>query len=236
MDKLDYIKMVKNHYEQEAEIMNVSGNHRFHDLNDNYKKILLKPVYENQSIFNDKYALDFGCGHGRNVSNLILYFPDLFKRVDGVDISQSNIDYCWRNLNQEVGDSNKYNFYVNNGLDLSLISDDFYVFVMSTITFQHLCVHEIRYSLMKEIYRVLKINGIFSFQMGYSDGLSGNRVDYYENRYDALSTNGALDVEVTNKNFIIDDLTSIGFKNIECEITESFQNDHDKWIYVKCNK
>lgn len=236
MNKNDYAKMQKDFYEKEAYNMNISGNHRFHDLNENYKKILLKPINENRNIFKDEYALDFGCGQGRNVSNLILWYPDLFKRVDGVDISASNIEYCCRNLNNEVSNNDKYKFYVNNGQDLSGIDSDFYKFVMSTITFQHICVHETRFSLMKEIYRVLKIGGIFSFQMGYSKELSGIRVGYYDNKYDATGTNGACDVEVTDEQFLINDLQNIGFNDIDVDIMDSFQHDHEKWIYVRCKK
>lgn len=236
MDKLDYAKMQKDFYEKESYNMNVSGNHRFHDLNENYKKVLLKPIYDNPSIFQNEYAMDFGCGQGRNVSNLILWFPNLFNRVDGVDISSSNIEYCWGNLKNEVGDSSKYNFYVNNGHDLQDIQSDFYKFAMSTITLQHICVHETRFGLMKEIYRVMKSNGVFSFQMGYSKELRSIRAGYYENKYDATATNGACDVEVTDEQFLIDDLTKIGFTDVEFDILDSFQGDHDKWIYVRCKK
>jgi SAM-dependent methyltransferase len=184
MNKFDYAKMQKEFYEKEAYGMNISGNHRFHDSNENYKKILLKPIYDNPNIFSNEYGLDFGCGQGRNVSNLILWFPNLFKKVDGVDISQSNIDFCWVNLSNEVGDNSKYNFYVNDGVNLDTIQSDFYKFVMSTITFQHICVYETRFSLMKEIYRVLKVGGVFSFQMGYSDELKNNN-----NEDDMMKTN-----------------------------------------------
>ena len=228
--------MQKDFYEKEAYNMNISGNHRFHDSNENYKKILLKPIYDDQNMFNGEYAMDFGCGQGRNVSNLILWFPSLFKRVDGVDISESNIEYCWGNLKNEVNDSEKYNFYVNNGYDLSAMESDFYKFTMSTITLQHICVHETRISLMKEIYRIMKKGGVFSFQMGYSKEIGSIRVGYYDNKYDATATNGACDVEVTDEQFLIEDLRNIGFVDIEFDIVDSFQGDHDKWIYVRCKK
>ena len=39
-----------------------------------------------------------------------------------------------------------------------------YDFVMSTIALQHICVYDIRYSIMKDIHRVLKDGGVFTAQ------------------------------------------------------------------------
>jgi hypothetical protein len=59
------------------------------------------------------------------------------------------------------------NLFVSNGVDLDIIQSDTYDFVMSTIALQHICVHEIRYKIMEDIYRVLKSGGMFTAQMGY---------------------------------------------------------------------
>lgn len=237
-NKFDYAVMQKNFYNNIVETMN--ENHRRHDVNLDYKNILLKPIEDNKkTLFLNEYALDFGCGHGRNVSNVLLWFPDIFKRVDGVDISEKNIEHCYKNVKAEINDESKYHFYVNNGVDLSELKSNFYIFVMSTITLQHICVHEIRFSLMSEIYRILKDGGIFSFQMGYSPVKSNTLPPwgYYKNKYDVNSSNGFNDVTINDPTNVIDDLQQIGFKNITFTIKNGFEDpNHSKWIYFTCFK
>jgi SAM-dependent methyltransferase len=111
---------------------------------------------------------------------------------------------------------------------------------MSTIVFQHLCVHGLRVNLKKEIYRVLKTGGIFSFQMGYGamDYAGATNVrDYYDNSYTAENSNGSNDVRVSNPQQLVDDLQAIGFKNITYSIEEPWADGgHPQWIYVRCEK
>lgn len=209
-----------------------TNNHPEHNPNPLYWDILLGDLKSNPTLWAGKTALDFGCGKGRNVSNMKSIAP--FARVDGIDISQNNIDYC--RATQPVGSD----FYKNNGNDLRDLKDNEYDFVMSTIVFQHLCVHELRVNLKKEIYRVLKSGGIFSFQMGYGAmdyaGATYAR-DYYDNSYDAENSNGSNDVRVNDPQQLIGDLEAIGFKNITYSIQEPWADGgHPHWIYVRCEK
>ena len=187
--------------------MDDTGNHREHDKNNDYWEILLKPMFENHF----DYVLDFGCGHGRNISNILKNSSCL--RCDGVDISSENIKYTEKNLNKEIEDKNRYKLYVNNGIDIKIIDNDSYNFIVSTIVFQHICVYEIRYNLLKDIYRILKQDGIFSFQMGFGFGHKA-AADYYDNIYDAEGTNSLYDVRVEKSEYIENDLKNIGYKNI----------------------
>ena len=60
---------------------------------------------------------------------------------------------------------------------------------------------------------------------------------YYDNIYNAPGTNSILDVRISNEQYVIDHLTSIGFENITIEIRDSFSDSqHPKWIYVRCEK
>ena len=233
--KQDYAEMQKAYYEKDAKAMNDTGNHRRHDENPDYRNILLRELNENSLKYKGGKALDFGCGQGRNVSNMILWYPGLFSRVDGVDISKNNIRYCEANLAVEVGDESLYRFYVNNGIDLQELNSEEYDFVMSTIVFQHICVHEIRFGLMKEIFRTLKPGGVFSFQMGFGER-PGITSDYYDNTYDALGTNSEHDVRVTDPNFLVKDLHEIGFSYVEWQISHPDYDPHPNWIYVKAHK
>lgn len=221
----DYLKMLNEFY------LKGTTNHGEHNSNPLYWNLLLKDIKENPSLFENKIALDFGCGKGRNITNM-LSLAD-FARVDGVDVSVDNI-----NSNNANFDLTKSNFYKNNGEDLSDLKSNEYDFIMSTIVLQHICVHEIRYNIKKEIFRILKKGGIFSFQMGYdtNDSNRTNR-DYYDNGYDATTSNGGNDTKVTDPQQLVDDLTKIGFTDITFEIHEPYSDvNHTNWIYVRCKK
>lgn len=79
-----YLKMQKNFY------LYGTNNHEEHNKNNDYWNILLKPLIKNEIPKNEK-ILDYGCGKGRNVINFICLG---YKNAYGVDISQSNINYC----------------------------------------------------------------------------------------------------------------------------------------------
>ncbi len=223
----NYVNMLNNVYKYGT------NNHLEHNDNPLYWDLLLKDIKSNPEIWRGKTALDFGCGKGRNVTNILSLAN--FERVDGIDVSDDNIRYCKESYKNQPSE-----FYKNSGKDLSQLKSDEYDFVMSTIVFQHICVHELRYKLKEEIYRVLKPGGIFSFQMGYGDiNFTGhtNPKSYYENGYDASNSNGSNDVRISNESELISDLESIGFKNIKFEIHDSFNDGgHPNWIYVNAIK
>lgn len=210
-----------------------TNNHPEHNSNPLYWDLLLGDIKYNPESWENKTALDFGCGKGRNVTNMLSLAN--FKQVDGIDISEDNIRYCKENYKNQSSE-----FYRNSGKDLSPLKNDEYDFVMSTIVFQHICVHELRYKIKEEIYRILKPGGIFSFQMGYGDiSFMGhtNPKGYYENYYDAMGSNGSNDVRVTDETDLISDLKNIGFKDIKFEIHQPWEDGgHPNWIYVNCKK
>jgi SAM-dependent methyltransferase len=209
-----------------------TNNHPEHNPNPLYWDVLLGDLKQNPEQWAGKAALDFGCGKGRNVTNMKQLAN--FDRVDGVDISQNNIDYCVQTQ------PTRSTFYKNNGNNLEDLQDNTYDFVMSTIVFQHLCVHELRVNLKKEIYRVMKSGGIFSFQMGYGplDYAGNTKVrDYYENSYTAENSNGSNDIRVSDPRQLIDDLEAIGFVNVTYRVEQPWSDGgHPNWIYVRCEK
>jgi len=210
-----------------------TSNHEEHNVNPLYWGILLRDIIAEPEKWTDKNALDFGCGKGRNVINMAHLAQ--WNRVDGVDISEGNIKFCEE---QYKGVKDKVHWYLNNGIDLEIVPSDTYDFVMATIVFQHICIYEIRFALLKEIYRTMRDGGIFRFQMGF-DKDNGSRaiVKYHENFYDAPATNSGCDTRVDDPQYIKNDLEKIGFKNIEFIITQSFSDHvHPQWIYTRCEK
>jgi len=167
---------------------------------------------------------------GRN----IVKFNNKFHQIDGVDISNINL----QNAEKWISSNNLIipKLIKTNGLDLSEIKDNTYDIVFSTICLQHICVHEIRFNLIKEFHRVLKDNGNLCFQMGF--GPSHPRsVGYYENNYDAKGTNSGCDTRVESSAELENDLNKIGFKNFTYDIRSVGPGDvHDQWIFIRCNK
>jgi ubiquinone/menaquinone biosynthesis C-methylase UbiE len=221
-----YTNMQKNQYD------GGTSNHDEHNQNPDYWNILLGDLKEKEN-WDGKFALDFACGKGRNVTNMFNLCD--WNRVDGIDISPTNIRY-----NKETYVNQNSQWYCNNGVDVSDLKDNEYDFIMSTIALQHIPVYDIRKSLITDLLRTLKPGGLFSFQMGYGEGLDsplGRRSSYYDNTYDASGTNSIHDVRVHNEQDVIDDLTNIGYVNVTTEVRESYSDSgHTHWIYVKAYK
>ena len=222
-----YTNMQRGMYEQGT------SNHEEHNSNEDYWNILLGDLKDKEN-WNGKIGLDFACGKGRNVTNMLNLCD--WDRVDGIDLSIGNVNY-----NKETYKNQNSNWYTNNGVDVSELKDDEYDFIMSTIALQHIPVYDIRKSLITDLYRTLKSGGVFSFQMGYGKDLSDvngrPRSSYFDNSYDASQTNGEYDVRVQNEEDLIKDMESIGFKNVTIEIRDSWSDiGHPQWIYVRCEK
>jgi SAM-dependent methyltransferase len=218
MQKIQYKKGTSDHLE--------------HNSNKDYWEILLGEINEDPANFNQKKALDFACGKGRNIENLWKINPN-FHAVDGCDISAANISHCIDRFVDKNG-----SFVTTSGTNIYPLEDSTYDFVMSTIALQHIPVHEIRFSLLKDIFRVMKSGGLFSFQMGCGselvDTTGGVLSGYFENNYDANGTNSIHDVQVVDPNDVIGDLRKIGFTDISYLIRPSYSDiRHENWIYFK---
>jgi ubiquinone/menaquinone biosynthesis C-methylase UbiE len=186
-------------------------------------------LFERINNQSHQIGLDFACGPGRN----LVKYSRRFKRLDGVDISPINIEKA-RNYTTNYGVTP--NLYTSNGIDIDVVPTDEYDFVMSTIALQHICVYDIRYSIIKDIHRVLKDGGIFTAQMGFGSP-SPMTVGYYENYYDAEATNRKCDVCIENIEQLTNDLFKIGFRDFEYKISKVGPGDcHPNWIYFSCIK
>ncbi|HEY4499275.1 MAG TPA: class I SAM-dependent methyltransferase [Candidatus Paceibacterota bacterium] len=208
----------------------VVGNYEEHNKWKDYDEFLMKYAY----LYKDKLALDFGTGVGRN----IIRYHDRFRRLDGVDIGSVNIGRARKKLKRHKIDSK---LYVNNGFDLSEIRDNVYGFIFSTITLQHICCYSTRFNLLKEFYRALEKGGRISIQMGFGKTLPNYSVGYYEDYFNALKTNGAMDTQISSPEQVGDDLKKIGFEDFEYWIRNAGPGGgegigHEKWIFFTAKK
>lgn len=222
-----YAEMQQKKYDQFASRWSINdrdhvvGSFDAHNCWEDYSFIFKDFQYKDY-----KNGLDFGCGPGRN---LVQYNPK-FGNLDGVDVSQVNLDNAKKWLSHNGCPLS--NLIKCNGIDLSNIEDNCYTSIISTIVLQHLCVHEIRFNYLKEFHRILKDDGILSFQMGFGRPIL-NSVGYYENNYDAIGTNRRCDTRVEDVKELEDDLKKVGFDNINHYIRPVGPGDgHPNWIFI----
>lgn len=190
------------------------GNFEDHDNWSLYEKYFFGDIAD----LSTQRVLDFACGAGRNIAN----WWSTFQHIDGVDISINMLTNAVAYLNYKGVPEDAYDedikLYLSNGVNLSIITtDNFYDLITSTIAMQHICVHEIRFMLLQEFYRLLKPGGLIAIQMGYGED-HPNSVPYLDNFYDAESTNRACDVRVEAPSQVEGDLLKIGFRHFEYTI------------------
>lgn len=229
----NYTIMQKVEYEKQASEWNVNnlnpvvGSFNSHNKWNDYE-FLFKDIDD----FENKIALDFGCGPGRN----LVKYSSKFRRLDGVDIAETNLQNALLWIKHNKIEPERHNLILCNGVDLSNIISEQYDIVMSTICMQHICVYDIRFNYFKEFYRILKDGGHITIQMGYGTP-SPLTVDYYDNYYGATSTNRGCDTNISDYTQVEKDLLRIGFKNFKYYIRPTGPGDiHPYWIFFNAQK
>lgn len=226
IDLKNYINKAKGFFNDTHKNM-IVANHSEHDDNPAYWDILLYDIKNNPQSWNGKNALDFGCGCGRNIRNLISLAN--WERVDGCDISIHNAEYSKKYIKENSPES-KCGTWENTGYNIYPIDtieghQQKYDFIMSTITLVHIPIWEVRFNILKSMYNALNENGMLSISMSDLE----DSVEYYENYYDFPKN-----CRVENPKFIYKDLQEIGFKNITIDSATSFENR--RWYFAKAIK
>lgn len=208
-------------FENTHELMTID-NHIQRNLDPEYYGILLKEILDNKERWKGKNALDFGCGCGRNIKNLLELCD--WNIVDGCDISLKNAVYAKKWVSQWF-DEKRINTWQNSGAEVFPALDSFYDFIMSSIVFCHIPNYLIRFSIIKDLYRTLRPGGLISLHfMDLTDSVS-----YYETSEEIKNC------RVENSDFLIDDFKKIGFKEVECIIGKDFHIGVNSY-YVKGSK
>lgn len=202
-----YARMQKDFYDKlshsEEEIV---GNYDFHE-NFPYETHLLhlygdirKPVLSNPA---EAIGFDVGCGEGRMIRRM----SHILKRCDGGDISEKMV----RAAKARTPGAN---IFLTSGTDCGEAASNTYDFAFCTISLHHICVHETRSLIIKDITRILKEDGCATLQFFFSkyypycrttpppvnesfltdihhfDRLQAH---WFENRWDATGTNSQCD-------------------------------------------
>lgn len=152
-----------------------------------------------------KSTLDFGCGAGRSTR----FLKDLNLNVEGVDINKEMIDQA-RSIDPDI------NFTLINK-DTTNKPNEFYDFVFSSFVFFEFSSTKQITNSFKEIYRILKYNGIFIFVAG-SEYLYQQDWLTIDNNYPQ------------NQNPTSGSLVKIKLKLINLELDDYYWTDND---YIK---
>ena len=196
-----------------------------------YEEYLLEHYIGERGI-----ALDFACGMGRMMHR----FMPLFGTVDGVDLSPENITYANKYLTENAHSASKFDLYQSSGVGVEIDKPGHYDFIYSTIALQHICVYDIRLSIFKDLFTLLKSGGSCCFQMGFG---WDNGTHWFSNTYTARSTNSGVDVCIPHESHlegIRQDFEKIGYKNVRFERKLSphptGNNYHHIWLFIHMEK
>jgi len=182
-------------------------------------------LFRGTPIMQNKLALEYGCGPGRNM----IKFKNYFARIDGADRSPGILSKVPLNLGS--AGIPVPNLYLTDGHSLPMVADDTYDVVFSVICMQHISCREWRLDLYKEFLRILKPGGFFCFQMGFGPGHT-HSVDYFHG-FDASDNP---DVRVENVADLKKDIEDNGFVGFDHIFTEPCHDLHPQWIWVRCQK
>ena len=122
----------------------------------------------------DMKVLEIGCGVGR----IVIPMSKIFGKVVGIDVSDKMVELAKEKtskiLNCEI--------FLNNGLDLSSFSENYFDFCYSIVVFQHVPEKQIIKNYIHDVYRILKNYSCFRFQVNgknkISDGTTWNGISF----------------------------------------------------------
>ena len=218
-------------------------------------------LWNSEKIIFDKYVnkndkiLDLGCGAGRTTINL---YKMGYKNIIGLDLSTNLIDYATR-----YTQNNNLNIQFVNGDATNLKYEDnlFDVVIFSYNGMQSIPGKRNRDAVLKEVYRVLKPNGLYIFtahdreasdsfktfweeeKIRWKNGTQDPKLEIYGDMYSVDNTGEICFVHFSNieemKEFVKQEKFKIlEYKKntdiaFESEITKKFAGDTVFWVLKK---
>jgi len=241
-DKNDYLNMQRTQYQAAANVASVIEGKLESDCvaavdweeQNNwpgYKVNILDIVTPSEN----KVALEYGCGPGRNIIN----WSKHFSRIDGVDISKRNLDNVVKLASFHLPAEKQPNLFLTTGDNCGSAKPNSYDLCFSIICMQHIASHSVRFSIITSLFSCLKPSGTLVLQFGYKADENLKTVSYHSDVFNAGVTNGACDVRVDDPLELIQDLESIGFVDVETSavsVPDSISSVFEEFIFVRGSK
>ena len=178
--------------------------HDEHNKNPDLWDYLFQPFSEGD--WTNKKVLDFGCGQGRNIQNVLDSYD--IGEIHGCDISAKNIEDC----RERFKGLDKCSFFVTDGMGLTQDDEDTadrleedgrnseYDAIFSTIVMQHIGNHSVRQKIFDSMFERLKSGGILSIQMGF-----GTAKQYQNRTVDLVKDLGITEITNPTTGFVAKD-------------------------------
>ena len=156
---IDWTKSQWNERLTESEFFqekNLESGEIYYSLIINELESKLGNIFQRKN-FLDMKILEIGCGTGQVLEKM----SKIFGQVIGVDISIDRV----RTSNELNKNSFNCQIYENNGIDLSIFSNDLFDFCYIVESFRWIPSKKIVSTFIQEVSRVLKKNCLFKFQV-----------------------------------------------------------------------
>lgn len=198
-----------------------------HTNNPEYWDILYGEVKRSPENWKGAVALDYGSGYGGNIENLHSF--GVFDQFIGYELAPKTVALGRKYAGIKGLPAM---IYETNGYLLNHTADETVDFATSIVVLQHIALHEIRFRIFKEIFRVLKESGLFSFQMDYNKN-QGKHNNYYSNKW---RTGRRQNCIVTDPQQVIKDLDKVGFVDIKCRASKNPHGTTPGWLFFEAWK
>ena len=189
-------------------------NHSQHDVEPAFWHYMFRDVIDKPEIYDGELAFEFGCGAGRNLAHMLALAD--FKRVDGLDISKQNARNSQSYVEQIFGEG-KSLCLESNGWSCLPMRTENYLLAISHQVFIHIPHRGLRFSILRDICRVLKPGGKAIIHFKWMQSSVGYREDF-----DGFPKNVSVSKE--DEPLILEDFTHAGFKRV---VLHSGQNFYD---------
>ena len=157
MKEKEILEKVKNDYNIISSNFNVTRQNDWREF-DLFKKYILEYLFLKPKNYKLK-VLDIGCGNGRLINFLKLL--GINYEYKGIDNSEGQINEALKNTEaNRVNKKNSIHFEMGDILNLSNFKEEEFDIVFCIAIFHHLPSKETRNKGLKNIYRVLKKEGL----------------------------------------------------------------------------